>query len=203
MGSRPRELLHQQCRTRRAGTPRHLGHQERPDLLLGLDRVQEQTQHGLRNDHRQHQSAQGQGLWPAFWLKGADEDTTAWPQSGEIDVLELPSTTTTVYSTLHGPIAGTTATQQAQIVSNLPDLSTGYHSFWVRHLVDEITFGVDGTTLGTLTPASLAPGSTWVYNRPMFAILNLAVGGPWAGAPNGSTRFPAKMLVDSVQWIPA
>lgn len=145
----------------------------------------------------------GQGLWPAFWLKGADEDTTAWPQSGEIDVLELPSTTTTVYSTLHGPIAGTTATQQAQIVSNLPDLSTGYHSFWVRHLVDEITFGVDGTTLGTLTPASLAPGSTWVYNRPMFAILNLAVGGPWAGAPNGSTRFPAKMLVDSVQWIPA
>ncbi|WP_231748780.1 family 16 glycosylhydrolase [Mycobacterium sp. M26] len=145
----------------------------------------------------------GQGLWPAFWLKGADEDTTAWPQSGEVDVLELPSTTTTVYSTLHGPISGTTATQQAQIIANLPDLSTDYHDFWVRHLENEITFGVDGTTLGTLTPESLSPGSTWVYNRPMFAILNLAVGGPWAGAPNSSTRFPAKMLIDSVQWVPA
>ena len=145
----------------------------------------------------------GQGLWPAFWLKGADEDTTAWPQSGEIDVFELPSTTTTIYSTLHGPIAGTSSTQQAQIIANVPDLSAGYHNFWVRHLPDEITFGVDNQTLGTLTPASLAPGSTWVYNRPMHVTLNLAVGGPWAGSPDSSTQFPATMLVDSVQWVPA
>ena len=142
----------------------------------------------------------GQGLWPAFWLAGADGATVAWPQSGEIDVMELPSTTTTVYSTLHGPIAGSTSTQQAQIVSNLPDLSTDYHNYWVRHLENEITFGVDGITLGTLTPASLPPGATWVYNRPMQAILNLAVGGPWAGAPNGSTVFPATMTVDWVRW---
>ena len=146
---------------------------------------------------------QGQGLWPAFWLKGADEDTTAWPRSGEIDVLELPSTTTTLYSTLHGPIAGSTRTQQAQIISNLPDLSADYHDYWVRHLKDEITFGVDDQTLGTLTPDSLDPGETWVYNRPMQVILNLAVGGPWAGAPDGSTKFPALMLVDSVRWDPA
>lgn len=148
------------------------------------------------------QVPKGQGLWPAFWLKGADEDTTAWPQSGEIDVLELPSTTTTIYSTLHGPIAGTTATQQAQVIGNLPDLSTGYHNFWVTHLPDKITFGVDDVTLGTLTPDSLAPGSTWVYNRPMQVILNLAVGGPWAGAPNSSTKFPAKMYVDYIRWDP-
>ncbi len=146
---------------------------------------------------------QGQGLWPAFWLKGADEDTTAWPQSGEIDVLELPSTTTTLYSTIHGPIEGSTSTQQAQIISNLPDLSTDYHDYWVRHLEDEITFGVDDQTLGTLTPDSLDPGETWVYNRPMQVILNLAVGGPWAGAPDSSTKFPAVMLVDSVRWDPA
>ena len=144
----------------------------------------------------------GQGLWPAFWLKGANEDTVPWPQSGEIDVLELPSTTTTIYSTLHGPIAGGAGTQQAQIVSTVPDLSAGYHNFWVRHLPDEITFGVDGQTLGTLTPASLTSGSQWVYNQPMFAILNLAVGGSWAGAPNASTVFPASMIVDWVRWDP-
>jgi beta-glucanase (GH16 family) len=144
----------------------------------------------------------GQGLWPAFWLKGADEDTTPWPQSGEIDVLELPSTTTTVYSTLHGPIDGSTATQQAQITANLPDLSTDYHNYWVRHLVDEITVGVDDQTLGTFTPASLSPGSKWVYNRPMAAIINLAVGGPWAGAPNSTTPFPAAMSIDVLRWDP-
>lgn len=145
----------------------------------------------------------GQALWPAFWLIGADEATNGWPAVGEIDVMEMPSTTTTVYSTLHGPIAGTTANQQAQIISTLPDLSTDYHNYWVRHLNDEITFGVDSQTLGTLTPADLAPGETWVYNRPMSVIINLAVGGPWAGAPNSSTPAKAQMLVESLTFAPA
>jgi hypothetical protein len=146
---------------------------------------------------------QGQGLWPAFWLTGADAATNGWPATGEIDVMELPSTTTTMYSTLHGPISGTTATQQAQIISTLPDLSTDYHNYWVKHLPNQITFGLDGQTLGTLTPADLAPGETWVYNRPMYVLLNLAVGGSWAGAPDSTTPSTAEMLVDSVTFVPA
>lgn len=145
----------------------------------------------------------GQGLWPAVWMMGADSDTVGWPASGEIDIAELPSTTTTVYSTLHGPIAGSTNTQQAQIISALPDLSTDYHNYWVRRLPDQITFGVDNLTLGTLTPADLGPGETWVYNRPMYMILNLAVGGSWAGAPDSTTPSTAKMLVESVTFVPA
>lgn len=146
---------------------------------------------------------QGQGLWPAVWLMGADSDTVGWPASGEIDVAELPSTTTTVYSTLHGPIAGSTGTQQAQIVSNVPDLSADYHNYWVTHMRDKIVFGIDGQILGTLTPADLAPGEAWVYNRPMYLIINLGVGGPWAGAPDSTSPSTARMLVDSVTFVPA
>ena len=148
----------------------------------------------------------GQGLWPAFWLVGADEDTTPWPQSGEIDVIELVSSPTTYYTTLHGPIADApdtvSGTQQAQFSGPIADLSTDYHSYWVRHLVDEITVGIDGKILGTFTPASLPPGAQWVYNRPMYAILSLAIGG-WAGPPDRSTEFPATMLVDSLSFDPA
>ena len=36
---------------------------------------------------------QGNGIWPAFWMLGANIDEiggdTPWPQSGEIDILEL------------------------------------------------------------------------------------------------------------------
>jgi beta-glucanase (GH16 family) len=36
---------------------------------------------------------QGEGIWPAFWMLGANIDEnggdTPWPQSGEIDILEL------------------------------------------------------------------------------------------------------------------
>ena len=148
----------------------------------------------------------GQGLWPAFWLVGADQDTAPWPQCGEIDIIELVSNATTYYTTLHGPISGNPntneGTQQAQFTGPITDLSTAYHNYWVSRIPDSITVGIDTKTLGTFTPQSLPPGGQWVYNRPMYAVLALAVGGRWAGPPDNSTPFPATMLVDWLRWDP-
>jgi beta-glucanase (GH16 family) len=144
----------------------------------------------------------GQGLWPAFWLVGADEDTTPWPECGEIDVMELVSGATTYQTTIHGPNSGGPDTYQVDFRGPTPDLSTDFHEYWVDHVPDAITVGIDGTTLGTFRPQSLPPGARWVFNRPTYAILNLAVGGDWAGMPNASTRFPATMLVDWLRWDP-
>src|SRR5678815_1955174 len=30
----------------------------------------------------------GQGMWPAFWLLGANAATVGWPDCGEIDIME-------------------------------------------------------------------------------------------------------------------
>jgi beta-glucanase (GH16 family) len=145
----------------------------------------------------------GQGLWPAFWLVGADEDQVPWPGCGEIDIIEVVSDPTRYYSTLHGPTAGRSSSQQVQLTGSIGNLSTGYHDYWVTHLPNSITFGIDGRVLGTFTPESLPSGAEWVFNRPMYAIFSLAVGGDWAGPPNESTDFPARLLVDSFQWEPA
>jgi beta-glucanase (GH16 family) len=146
----------------------------------------------------------GQGLWPAFWLVGAD---APWPQCGEIDIIELVSNATTYHTTLHGPISGgnpntSEGTQQSQFIGPISDLSTDYHNYWVTRIPNSITVGIDTKTLGTFTPQSLPPGAQWVYNRPMYAILDLAVGGSWAGPPDNSTLFPATMLVDWFRWDP-
>jgi beta-glucanase (GH16 family) len=141
----------------------------------------------------------GQGIWPAFWLLGAGEGTA--PENSEVDAIELVSDTTTYYTTIHGPSNGSKP-YQVQFTGPIGDLSTDYHDYWVLHAPDAITVGIDATTLGTFTSQSLPPGARWVFNQPMYAIINLAVGGDWAGPPDASTRFPATMLVDWFRWEP-
>jgi len=39
----------------------------------------------------------------------------------------------------------------------------------------------------------------WLLDEDYYVLLNLAVGGNWPGAPDGTTSFPADMLVDYVR----
>ncbi len=54
----------------------------------------------------------GQGIWPAFWLLGAN-DQEDWPQIGEIDIMEYRGQEPTkVLGSVHGP--GYSCLQRAQ-----------------------------------------------------------------------------------------
>lgn len=145
----------------------------------------------------------GQGLWPGFWLIGADEDVNPWPGAGEIDVLEQVSDPRTRYSSLHGPIDNVKDYLQAQIVGHGPDLSENFHDYWVIRKKNLIMVGVDNDVWGTFVPSSLPPTAEWVYNKPFCLIMSLAVGGEWPGPPDDSTPFPSAMLIDWVHWQPA
>ncbi|MBY8339580.1 lectin, partial [Streptomyces sp. KC 17012] len=72
-----------------------------------------------------------------------------------------------------------------------------FHTFAVDWAPDSITWTVDGNVYQKRTPADLG-GKTWVFNKPFFLILNLAVGGYWPGDPDASTSFPQQLIVDSV-----
>ena len=43
----------------------------------------------------------GNGIWPAFWMLGANIDEVGWPSCGEIDILESKNIEQNIYSTLH------------------------------------------------------------------------------------------------------
>jgi beta-glucanase (GH16 family) len=46
----------------------------------------------------------GQGIWPAFWMLGADIDDNPWPGAGEIDIMEFRGQNpSVVLGTVHGP----------------------------------------------------------------------------------------------------
>ena len=46
----------------------------------------------------------GQGLWPAFWLLGANSKSEGWPRCGEIDIMEnLGHEPSKIHGSMHGP----------------------------------------------------------------------------------------------------
>jgi len=130
----------------------------------------------------------GTGLWPAFWLLPAD---LSWPP--EIDVMEqLGSEPGTIYigthSTAGGPNVGTTTPV------HVADTSDGFHVYGLDWEAAEITWYFDNRPLlAQPTPADM--------HKPMYLLINLAVGGPgsWPGPPSERTVFPAKFEVDYIR----
>ncbi|AUI61831.1 glycoside hydrolase family 16 protein [Amycolatopsis sp. BJA-103] len=138
----------------------------------------------------------GQGMWPAFWMLGADIGNVGWPNSGEIDIMEnVGFEPNTVHGTLHGP--GYSGAGGIGAGYNGPNFSDDFHTYAVDWAPNQIRWYVDGNLYQTRTPADLN-GNRWVFDHPFYLILNLAVGGYWPGDPNSSTVFPQRLVVDYV-----
>jgi beta-glucanase (GH16 family) len=143
----------------------------------------------------------GQGLWPAFWMLGADLDTVGWPKCGEIDVMEnIGKEPAIVHGTVHGPgYSGAGGISAQYELAGWPRLADDFHVYAVEWLPQLVEFFIDGISYAKVTPASLPKGAAWVYDHPFFLLLNVAVGGRWPGNPDASTTFPQTMLVDWVR----
>ncbi|MBL7111208.1 MAG: family 16 glycosylhydrolase [Bacteroidales bacterium] len=139
---------------------------------------------------------EGQGMWPAFWMMPAESKYGPWPNSGEIDIMEMvghePST---VLGTLHhGP-----PQQYTNGSYNLPTgkFSDDFHVFALEWGPDSIIWEVDDSVYSMKNADSVA---NWnVFQERFYLILNLAVGGNWPGSPDETTVFPQTMEVDYVR----
>ncbi len=142
----------------------------------------------------------GVGLHPAFWLLGSDVDRVGWPAAGEIDVIETLNLADEYHTGVHAPRAGSPRGQEVSAAGPVPfPLAGEFRTYWVDKTPGRIVTGVDDVTLFSVTPADLAPESTWVFDAPFFLLLNLAVGGNWPGPPDATTPNPSRMLVDWVR----
>lgn len=143
----------------------------------------------------------GQGIWPAFWMLGADIDSTHWPSCGEIDIMEnIGKEPGTVHGTIHGP--GYSGEHGIGAPFSLPagqNFADDFHLYSVEWEGQSIRFYVDDHLYTTRAPADLPPGTKWVYDHPFFLLLNVAVGGDWPGSPDATSTYPQTMLVDYVR----
>ncbi len=139
----------------------------------------------------------GRGLWPAFWMLGADIRRVGYPRCGEIDVMELLGQhPRTVHGTVHGPGAELDVGIGGQRTARR-SLARRFHTYAAVWGPRKVRFRLDGRTYETVRRSALPRGNKWALGRRMFILLNLAVGG-WPGKPDRSTPFPARL---KVAWV--
>ncbi len=145
----------------------------------------------------------GEGIWPAFWMLGANIEEnggdTTWPQSGEIDIMELFGfrDDAVVEGNLH---YANTSDEYTMMGAEAYKLDKGkfadtFHTFELEWDANSITWFVDGQKFATqpITSEEFA-----AFHKDFFIILNIAVGGSFAGRPDATTNFPQYMYID---WI--
>ncbi|MEO9210588.1 MAG: family 16 glycosylhydrolase [Ginsengibacter sp.] len=118
----------------------------------------------------------GIGTWPAIWMLGSNFSTAGWPQCGEIDFMEARgSEPNKIFGTLHYPgHSGGNADGSTTTISNA---STEFHKYTLDWTATSIQIYVDGHLYHTVANSGSLP-----FNQNFFFIMNVAMGGSFAGA---------------------
>lgn len=147
----------------------------------------------------------GSGVWPAFWLIGADIADVGWPASGELDVMEIFGNRPNVVTNRIHLAALDDPTKDMPVGPGTANWSTtldhpldaSAHRFGVYFDGDRVQFYLDRQPrLSYTADEARASGRTWPFGRPQFIVLNVAVGSI-AGDPS-ETDFPKRMTVSPI-----
>lgn len=134
-----------------------------------------------------------QGIWPAFWMLGANINTVNWPACGETDIMEHINADSIIYGTIHWDNNG-----HVQNGGKTAASLAGYHIYSVEWDSAAIRWYVDGNKFYEANILNNING-TEEFHKPFFILLNLAVGGNWPGQTIDESKLPASMYVDYVR----
>lgn len=148
-----------------------------------------------------------QGYWQAFWLLGADHyensgktiEGVAWPNCGEIDIIEHVGTAAKVQSCYHcmtdnGYRGGTGAVLYSKAID-----MTQYHVYAVEWVEGKMEYSVDGVVYGTHDVSGLTYNGSNPFSKAYYIIFNFAIGGGLGGTVGANTPTTSNMYVDWVR----
>jgi len=145
---------------------------------------------------------QGQGTWPALWLLGSSlVHGTSWPQCGEIDIFEgTGAHPYQVQGTIHGDgYFGENGL--TQIIQNSVALHEDFHTYGINWSKDRIEWLFDGAVYNVIERSDpRLSGKAWSYNEEFYLIINLAIGGWFAGEVDPALES-AQLLVESIKYF--
>ena len=159
-----------------------------------------------------------EGMWPAFWLLGANIDEIGWPNCGELDILEHGDYVKDSTSNDPGLISSAVhygPQDYSRQTTNVPGkifFDTGqerfirsekiiekpfeeYHTYSMQWSPDKIQFFIDEEMhLEFPMQSQHSP-----FDKPFFLLLNLAVGGHWTDGYVASGFTEATYEIDYVR----
>lgn len=160
----------------------------------------------------------GKGSWPAIWMLPSDPyryatmcgegdewqgspDCDAWPNSGEIDIMEhVGYQMNHVHGTVHNKAYYWINWEQRKGRILLDDVAANFHTYALEWSADQIRIFVDDVLYFTYVNEEDG-WRAWPFDHPFHIIMNVAVGGYWGRAGGGidESIFPQRMLVDYVR----
>lgn len=160
----------------------------------------------------------GQGTWAAFWMLPSDpfryattcqqgedwqgsETCNAWPNSGEIDILEhVGYDMQRIHGTVHTNAYYWVNWQQRKASVEGDHIDQQFRRYGLEWSPEAIIISYEGVPY--FYYHNEGDGwQSWPFDHPYHLILNLAIGGDWgrAGGPIDDSLFPVRMEVDYVR----
>lgn len=140
---------------------------------------------------------QGTGTWPAIWMLGEHIGEAGWPSCGELDIMEhVGKEPRQIHCSVHNT-SGHGATPYTGIVQ-VADPFHKFHLYAMDWNQSRIRFLVDGKLVYEYAPQT-KNDDNWPFDKPMFLIFNLAVGGNWGGPHIDDNCFPQSLTIDYVR----
>ncbi len=141
----------------------------------------------------------GKGTWPAFWMM--PKNFTAWPDDGEIDIMEYVGYEKDVtHSAIHTKSYNHSIGTQKEASKAIANMETTYHVYALEWTEDYIRTYVDGKEIFTFPNDKAGNKNTWPFNAEFYIKLNLAWGGNWGGAQGiDESALPANYKIDYVR----
>jgi beta-glucanase (GH16 family) len=143
----------------------------------------------------------GAGLWSAFRLQGSASADQGWQRAGELTIAELAGGSglnDTVQCGIHWKQGGAYRFENASVTLPSGNFSQQFHVFTIVWSNTGVRWLVDGFEYSRL---DLGNEEFSAFHEGFDLLVELAVGGDWAGLPGELTEFPQQLAVDYIRYF--
>ena len=121
--------------------------------------------------------------------------------------MELVHNATEYHNAIHGPWSDPSAHTEGKWKMSSDgylggDASDTFHVYEVTRRSDSISIFIDGVMVGEYLRSESPDGSKWVFDKPFYVVMNIAVGGEWPGPTDATTPEVSTLTVDWIRFTP-